>query len=121
MKSAKNKINNNNIEAFLVAKNQVEDVLYKKGEEAGAAFVTPDTYLEMKRLSRWRDDLGYDLANLFSQGGIRIICLIMSSANYIKTETDLRAINGENVEDETWLLGFVTGALEKFSYIDASL
>ncbi len=117
----KNQFDDTQIQAFAAAKEQTEDFFFKTGLDAGAAFLIPENYLKARRLARWRKDAGKDVSILVGRKGVLGIMEIMNRDSYSETEAELRELNGDDVDENSWLYGFVEGAVQRFYDIEARL
>jgi hypothetical protein len=88
--------------------------LNQGGEEAGTDFALHIAdYLELERLDRWREKTG---GGLSQQTTFREIAVVMANGDDSEGDTEdwAREQYGQDIDQDTWLEGFISGALAKY-------
>ncbi len=106
------------------SKLKATDARYRAGEVAGAIYLLHRAeFSEMERLERWNDTCGNDRLQVIGQMTFRKLAAVMTNEDGTEDDIDaeMRRTNGDDINDEEWLEGFIDGALGKYCELKGQL
>ena|ERR1041384_1866655 len=112
------------LERLKTSKASAEESLDADGKDAGTQYVLHSAeYVELQRLARWHEKCGTDLFAVLSHMSFLSIAQVM--CNKDGSERDvvevMRETYGDDIDEPSWIWGFVRGAVTKFNELEPKL
>lgn len=108
----------NTIQRLRASKEKYEAGLAASGERAGADYVRGASYGELKRLVRWADKTDDVYFDSFYQ-----VACIMSGEDVCAKDIDkiLREEHGDDIDEMSWINGFIDGVVSALNELEPKL